>query len=88
MAPLQKTTPEQQVWLTGHLSKFSEYQKAKKVAEFWVELDRDWFTRWPEAGVAEAECEPPGHPSRDLAAEALRQRKLVSQPWLFIEFSH
>lgn len=84
MAPPIWTTPEQYEWLSAQRSKFVEHQKSKKVADFWLELDRDWFTRWPEPSVAEAEREPPGHPSHDMATEALRSRKSVSHrscPW-------
>lgn len=41
-------------------------------------LDRDWFERWPEPGVAEALCESEGHPLRKIAADSLSTRKSVS----------
>lgn len=78
MALPNRTTPEQLEWLNSLKTQFSEHQKEKTLADFWSNLDRDWFTRWPEPGVAEAEHEPEGHPLREKATEALSCRKSVS----------
>jgi hypothetical protein len=77
MAPPNRTTPEQREFLSTRRPQFLEYQKEKRLSEFWSVLDRDWFTCWPEFGVAEAEHEPAGHPLRKKAAEALSARKSV-----------
>lgn len=77
MAPPNRTTPEQLEWLNSLKPQFSEHQKGKTLSDFWSNLDRDWFARWPEPGVAEAEHEPEGHPLREKAAEVLSYRKSV-----------
>lgn len=78
MAPPNRTTPEQLTWLNSLKSQFYEHQKNKTLSDFWSTLDRDWFSRWPEPGVEEAEREPDGHPLRENAIEALSSRKSVS----------
>lgn len=78
MAPPNRTTPEQLEWLNSLKPQFFEHQKGKTLSDFWSTLDRDWFARWPEPGVAEAQCEPEGHPLREKATDSLSSRKSVS----------
>jgi hypothetical protein len=77
MAPPKHTTHEQRDWLLSRRPQFLDYQKEKQLLEFWSALDHDWFTHWPEPGVAEAEHEPEGHPLHNKAAATLKGHKLV-----------
>lgn len=41
-------TSEQLEWLAGQRVGFAQAQQLKKLPGFWVDVNRDFFTRWPD----------------------------------------
>jgi hypothetical protein len=41
-------TSEQLVWLKSQRVAFAQAQETKKLPAFWVDVNREFFTRWPD----------------------------------------
>jgi hypothetical protein len=64
---------DQLAFLRNRRVDFTDAQKKKTLTKFWNALDRDWFEKWPEAGVG-AENEE----DREELGKQIEKRKKVN----------